>query len=72
LIAAFCIKKAHGYGVTLMKIRHLLIQHIMKNRIVVDNNKTFDPDDPMGWLKLAKHLYKINLKNLKKGKPLKP
>ena len=38
----------------------------------VDNTKTFDPDDPMGWLKLAKHLYKINLKNLKKGKPLKP
>jgi hypothetical protein len=43
----------------------------MKNRIVVDNTKTFDPDDQMGWLKLAKHLYKINLKNLKKGKPPK-
>jgi hypothetical protein len=35
----------------------------------VDNTKTFNPDDPLGWKQLAKDLYELNLKNLKKGKP---
>lgn len=35
----------------------------------VDNTKTFDPEDPMGWAKVDKALYEYYLKNLKKGKP---
>jgi hypothetical protein len=38
----------------------------------VDNTKTFDPKDPLGWDKIARDLYEYNLKNLKKGKPSSP
>lgn len=33
---------------------------ILTNKREVDNTKTFDPDDPMGWGKLAKELFEIN------------
>jgi hypothetical protein len=36
-----------------------------------DNTKNFDPDDPMGWGKLAKALYEQRLKDSKNGKSTK-
>ena len=38
----------------------------------VDNTKTFDPKDPLGWNKLARDLCEYNFKNLKKGKSSNP
>jgi protein gp37 len=49
-------------GVTVEEVR----------RREVDNTKTFNPDDPLGWNQLAKNLYEYNLKNLKKDKPSNP
>lgn len=37
----------------------------------VDNTKDFDPDDPMGWRKLAKALYEQRLKDSNKGNSTK-
>jgi hypothetical protein len=42
---------------------------IMVSTREVDNSKTFNPDDPMGWKKLAIELYKINLKKGNQSKP---
>lgn len=38
---------------------------VLCGKRVIDNTKNFDPDDPIGWKKIAKDLYEYNLKNLK-------
>lgn len=38
----------------------------------VDNTKTFDPNDPMGWNEIQDNLIKAFYDNLNKGKLSKP